>query len=104
MDEYLKKLIEENLELTKEIHKMTKKVNRYMLWAQIFGFLKLLIIVIPIILAIMYLPPLLQGIFEQYKSILGISNGGDLIQGLLQTGATPDLKNIDPSEIQKYLK
>lgn len=107
MDEYLKKLIEENLELTKEIHKMTKKINNYMLWSQIFGFLKVLIIVVPTVLAIIYLPPLLKDVFSQYQSLLGGGSSGSLIQSFLGGGAV-DSGNIDPNklppELQKYLK
>lgn len=95
MDEYIKKLIEENLVLTKEIKEMTKKMSRYMLWAQIFGFLKLLIILVPIVLAIFYLPPLLKDIFAQYQGLLGF-DGGNLIGNLLGGSMDGlDLNNIN---------
>lgn len=65
----LKELLRENLELTKEIRSMVNHINRYVAWQRIFGILKVLIILIPIILGVIYLPPLLK---EPYKQLLSI--------------------------------
>jgi hypothetical protein len=104
MDEELKKLLEENLKLTQEIHTMTKKINKFVIWSRIFGFLKILIIVVPIILGIIYLPPLLKDVFGQYKDLLGIGGGS---KGLLGDSENLNLENIDvnqlPPELQKLL-
>ncbi len=114
MDEEIKKLLEKNLELTEEIFKMTKSIKSFVIHQRIFGALKLLLIAVPIILGIIYLPPLLSGITEQYKDLLGIKSeagGGNItdIIDLLKGGAAGEnLKNIDinklPPEAQKYLK
>ncbi|MBU4257424.1 hypothetical protein KKC04_03350 [Patescibacteria group bacterium] len=109
----IKKLLEKNLELTEEIFKMAKSIKSFVIHQRIFGILKLLIIVVPIILGIIYLPPLLSGITEQYKDLLGIKSGagGNItnILDLLKGGAGGEnLKNVDinklPPEAQKYLK
>lgn len=112
-DDNIKKLLEKNLELTEEILKMTKSIKNFTTHQRIFGILKLLIIVVPIILGIIYLPPLLKGITEQYKELLGIkSEASGNITGLLDLlkggAGGENLKNIDinklPPEAQKYLK
>jgi len=74
MEDEIKKLLEENLRLAAETHKMVKKIKSYMFWQNVWNFLKILIIVVPIIIGIIYLPPLLKGVFQQYQSLLG---GGD---------------------------
>ncbi|MCU0679056.1 MAG: hypothetical protein MUC28_01245 [Planctomycetes bacterium] len=94
----LKKLMEENLAVTKEILKLTKKVRSFLLWQQIFGVVKIVIILIPIILGILYLPPLLKDLFGTYQELLDLKPDLD-VKGL----DSLDLKNLPP-EIQKYLK
>lgn len=71
----IKKIVEENLKLTQEIHKMTKYIKSYIIWSQVFGVLKLIIIIIPIVLGLMYLPPLLKGVMEQYQQTVGPLKG-----------------------------
>ena len=60
MEDEIKKLLEKNLELTEEIYKMVKGIKKYIFWQKVFSFLKILIIVVPIIIGIIYLPPLLK--------------------------------------------
>lgn len=72
-DEELKKLIKRNLDLTQEIRDMVKSIKGYVIWQRVFGFLKLLIILIPIILGIIYLPPIIEEALGQYGEILGFS-------------------------------
>jgi len=111
MDEELKKLLEENLKLTKEIHTMTKGIKSFVLWQRIFGVLKLLIIVVPIVLGIIYLPSLIESIQQRYQEILGIEGvgGAGNIFDILKSGISEQgLKDIDidklPPEAKKYLK
>ena len=66
----VKNLLEKNLELTQEIHGMMKSVKRYMLWQRIMGIIYFLLIVVPIVLSILYLPPLMKNLFGQYQQIL----------------------------------
>lgn len=65
----LKDLLQENLELTKEVRAMVDHINRYVAWQRIFGILKVLIILVPIILGIIYLPPLFKDLYKQVFSI-----------------------------------
>ena len=81
LDEQLKKLLEENLEYSKAIYDSVQKTRQYIFWGQVMGFVKLLLIIIPIILAIIYLPPLIQQAFGPYKELLQDSGG---LKGVLQ--------------------
>jgi len=67
----LKALLEKNLALTEEIHAMTHKINRYIGFQKIMSAVYFLIIVVPIILSIIYLPPLLKNLVGQYQGALG---------------------------------
>ncbi|PJE76084.1 hypothetical protein COV04_00950 [Candidatus Uhrbacteria bacterium CG10_big_fil_rev_8_21_14_0_10_48_11] len=70
MDEDIRSLLEENLQLARETHAMMKKVRRYMAMRTAIGFIYLLLIVAPVIFAIIYLPPLLQTYWQQYQDVL----------------------------------
>ena len=74
-NEEIKQLLEQNLEYNKAIYEVSKKTKRYMLIAQIMGFLRILLIVVPIILAIIYLPPLLKAWMAPYQELMGNSSG-----------------------------
>lgn len=90
MDEEIKKLLEQNLVLTKEIYVMTKKIKSYITFQKVMSLVYLMLIVVPIVLSIIYLPPLLESLFNQYKDALGVeeSSGGNnnTIQELLKNG------------------
>ena len=83
----VEELLRENLELNKEIYKLTQKSNRYILFAQIFAIIKIVLIIGPIILAIIYLPSFLKDAFGAYGEIFGGNSGADSILN------NPDLLN-----------
>lgn len=66
----IKRLLEKNLEMTKDVHRMVKKISSHIFWQQVFGVLKILILVVPIVIGILYLPPLLDKVFDQYNELL----------------------------------
>jgi hypothetical protein len=68
-DKYLEKLVQENIELTKELKQSVDKINRWIAWQRVWTALKILIIVIPIVIGLIYLPPLLSSIFSQYQQL-----------------------------------
>ncbi|MDO8668533.1 MAG: hypothetical protein Q7K35_05630 [bacterium] len=73
--EQIKKLLEENLEYSKEIYTMTRKIKSYITFQKVMSVIYILLIIVPIILSILYLPPLLKGVFDQYKDVLGVGAG-----------------------------
>ncbi len=95
MDEEIKKILEENLKLTQEIYTMTKKMKGYVTFQKAMSFIYFLIIVVPIILSIIYLPPLINNMLGQYGGLLGVE--GLNLESILKTGlpAGTNLNNID---------
>ena len=88
MDEEIKKLLEKNITLTDEILKRTKKINRFVIFQQIFGVIKILLIVVPLILGIIYLPRLLNQALEPYRELLEIK---DNLKAPSLNDLTPDM-------------
>jgi len=67
LDEQIKKLLEENLEYSRAVYSETLKIKRYILWGRVMSLLQLLIVLIPIILGIIYLPPLIQNFVGSFS-------------------------------------
>ncbi|MBU0721966.1 hypothetical protein KKA93_00715 [Patescibacteria group bacterium] len=87
MDEEIKRILEQNLKLTEEIYAMTKKIKKYLAFQRLVSLFYLFLIIAPIILSIIYLPPLLNSLFDQYKDVLGLQAGSSsAIQGLFNGG------------------
>ncbi len=91
----MEEMLEENLKLTKEMHEMVVGIKKYVFWARVGGFLKILLIVVPIILSIIFLPPLLKGVLGQYNDLLGEGvSSANLLNSLDPSMLTGDLKNL----------
>jgi hypothetical protein len=73
--EEIKKILEENLRLTQEIHDMTHKIKSYITFQKIMSVFYFLIIVVPIIVSIIYLPPLIKGMIGPYEELLKGAGG-----------------------------
>lgn len=56
MHENMREMLEQNLKISEEVEKNTRYIKRYIIFSQIFDFFKILIILIPIILAFTYGP------------------------------------------------
>ena len=103
-NEEIKKLLKKNLELTEEIHGMVKSVKRYVIWQRVFSILKILIILVPIILGIIYLPPIAKRAYEQYKEIMGFSsNPIDISVENLKSILAPDILDKLKEDVNKEL-
>lgn len=75
-----KRLLEENLKISKATLKAVEKTRKYIFWNQILNWLKLILIIAPIIFAILYLPPLIEKLQEQVKTIFPFGNIGGIEQ------------------------
>ncbi len=104
--EEIKKLLEQNLKLTEEIYAISKKIKRYMSFQSMVSLFYLFIIIAPIIIGIIYLPPLLGGMFDQYKDLLGLQAGtANPIESLIKGGTSGlDLNNIDVNNLPPQVK
>lgn len=66
----MKMLLENNTQDIKEIKAMVNHVNTYVAWQKIFAWLKLIIIIIPLTIGLIYLPPLVREAYQKILSIL----------------------------------
>lgn len=74
-EENLRSLVERSIKLSEEVYEQNKKINkrlRNIVWG---SYLRLALIIIPIIVGIIYLPPFFSQIFGQYQDLLGINTG-----------------------------
>ena len=71
MDENnLERRFEEQNVILKDILEQSRKTGRYLLWLKILSILKILIVVAPIILAIIYLPPFIKKAVDAYHDAI----------------------------------
>lgn len=62
----LKTIIQQN----KEILRHSRHIQRSLLYLRIAGLVKIFIIIIPIVLGIIYLPPLITKFYSQFQQII----------------------------------
>ncbi|MEK9130226.1 MAG: hypothetical protein AAB526_02420 [Patescibacteria group bacterium] len=99
LNEQIKKLLEENLEYSKEILKLNKKIYKYIFWKKVFDWIKTIIIVISIVWSIVFLPPMLKNFFDSYQELIRPFIGSQKIENI------NDLQKIlTPTQIQEILK
>ena len=64
-----KVLLERTLKLSEENNQILHKIERKARWAIVWGFIKVAIIVVPLILGYLYLQPFLAPAMESFKQI-----------------------------------
>lgn len=69
-----RRLLERSLKLSEENNRILKKLERKARWAFIWGFIKIAIIVVPLVIGYIYLQPFFEQIVESYKSVKGLIN------------------------------
>ena len=62
-------LMRHNLEISEEILKNTKYIKEYIKWQKIWGIINVLLIVVPIIIGIVYLPPLIKDYLDSFTAL-----------------------------------
>ena len=67
-------LLERSLKLSEENNKILRKLERRARWAVIWGFIKIAIIVVPLIIGYLYLQPYLNNAMENYNSVRELLN------------------------------
>ncbi len=67
----IKSLLKRNLEYSRQAIEIAERNKRYILWIKIINLLKLIVILIPIILALIYLPPVVKEFVGKYKDLFG---------------------------------
>jgi hypothetical protein len=99
----IRDMLEENLKMTEEIYVMTKKIKNYVAFQKVMSFIYFLIIVVPIVLSIIFLPPLIKNYLDQFNELMG--TGSANWQDLFKAGAGQiDLENLPPEIGKKLLE
>ncbi|MBU1038915.1 hypothetical protein KKC17_01620 [Patescibacteria group bacterium] len=89
----LKELLEDNLRYAKDIYRDTERIKRYIFWGQVFSFIKILIVVIPLVWGFLYIQPYLKGAFDTYGSLFNLT---------ANSGQTTDEANVNPELYKQY--
>ena len=76
----LKRLIEENMKYTKAAYVLADKTRKYIRWLELFAIVKFILILIPIVLAIIYLPPFIKNVLSTYQEFF---NSAESLSGLM---------------------
>ncbi|KKQ82789.1 MAG: hypothetical protein UT07_C0018G0001 [Parcubacteria group bacterium GW2011_GWB1_38_8] len=74
MDPQEKMLLKRTLELSEENNKILRKMQRVARWATLWGFIKVAIVIVPLILGFIYLQPFFDQIAENYSGIRELLN------------------------------
>lgn len=98
--EEIRQLLEENIKLTKAILASTEKTRRHIMWSQVGSYLKLLLILVPLVWGFLYIQPYLKQTLSMYQELLGPGTTGapgqdgsndimDLIREFRKQGIVP---------------
>ena len=64
-----KRLLEKAVRLSEENNRILEKMQRAIRWARIWGLIRFLIIVTPIVIGILYLQPFVEAIIRNFNDI-----------------------------------
>src|SRR4030065_1346287 len=97
--EKLEQLLQENIKLTQEIHRISKRVNRYVTVQNILSVVYLLLIVVPLVLGAIYLPAFIKNFLCPYQELL---DSGNKLQNTLNGPGSGEINDI-LEQVQKVL-
>jgi hypothetical protein len=72
----IEQLLKDNLELSRKIFEDSEKTRKYIMWQRILGIVKVVLIVVPLLIALYVLPPLLSQVISSYSSVFNQLNAG----------------------------
>ncbi len=98
----LKQLIVETKKIAEEGRRYSLATRNYVRWLQITGALKLVLIAIPIVLALIYLPPYLAKLIEGYRGLFGGTPQSNILEQFL--GGQSKDSGIDTGKVQDLIK
>lgn len=93
----LRSLIEKNIKWSQVIYEQNRKINRRLTFMVVGDYLKLLLVLGPLIAALIFLPPLFKQIWQEYSSLLqgGASvNSGDQIKSIINGVSGQQLQEV----------
>lgn len=108
----IKELLKENNKLAKEALEIAKKTRRSLRLMHWTNTAKFLLVLIPLVGALIFLPPIIQQLDKQFSAMTGGAGIFDVLKSLptligggTKASSLPSLpKNIDPKLVQDFLK
>lgn len=76
--EAMRELLEKNLKWSQIIYEQNRRLNGKLAWSAASDWVRLLILLIPLVLAVIYLPPLIQKLSGDYNQIVKGSKPGEI--------------------------
>lgn len=67
-------LLERSLKLAEENNTILRKLKRIHHWAILWGFVKIALIIVPLVIGYLFLEPYLGEVQENYQSLQGLLN------------------------------
>ncbi len=109
IDEEIKQIIQENKETLANIDKRIGRIEKNFIWSSIFGFIKIVIILGPIIFGIIYFTPFLKDFIRIYEPFF--KNLPITLQNLnnpssdsnIPTGAQAGLENFCDPQVREAM-
>lgn len=87
----LRDLLEKNLKWSQIIYEQNRKINHKLLWSAVANWLRLFVLLVPFILAIIFLPPYVRDFKDKYGRWLQAAESGKLTPSNIN-----DLLNLLP--------
>jgi hypothetical protein len=69
IEEELKQIIKENKQILDSLDQRLKHIEKRFVWNSVFGFIKILIVVAPLIVGVIYITPFLKDFFGIYQPV-----------------------------------
>lgn len=86
----LENQLRQNEEVMERVYKTSERVRKYLFWVNVLNVLRIIFIIVPIALTILYLPAIINNIMGG----LGIEGGISLLKDISPQGMIEEYKNI----------
>lgn len=100
----LRELMEKNLKWSQIIYEQNRKINNKLLWSAIADWIRLVVIMVPLILALLYLPPFIRNIQERYMQIFSGSTEVGRSQSIKDLLNLLPLSNSQREQVKAMIK
>ena len=102
-EESVEELLKKNLKWSQIIYEQNRKINNKLLWSTIASWLYFVILIAPIVIGMIFLPPLLKNVWSQYADLLGTGAGQTASSSQSTIDNLVKMLNLNPAQ-QEQLK
>ncbi len=94
----IKALLEKNLKWSQIIYEQNRKINRNLMWQAISGWLRILLVMVPLLLALWFLPSYVGQFMDKYGYLFGVNKAATTNQ---QTTSVDQMIKLLPLDAAK---